>query len=53
MLYWTAIFLVIALITGVLGFGGVSSVATGFAKILFVLFLVMFVVSLVKSQGWI
>jgi uncharacterized membrane protein YtjA (UPF0391 family) len=35
MLYWTLVFLVIALIAGVLGFTGVAIAAAGVAKLLF------------------
>ena len=45
MLSWAIMFLVIALIAAVLGFGGIAGTAAGFAKILFFVFLVMFVVS--------
>ena len=47
MLRWTLIFLVIALVAGLFGFGGVASAAAGIAKVLFGLFLVLFLVSLV------
>jgi len=47
MLYWAIVFLVIALIAGALGFGGIVGAATGIAKILFVVFLVLFVASLI------
>ena len=40
-------FLVVALIAGVLGFTTVAGTAMGIAKILFFVFLVLFVVSLV------
>jgi uncharacterized membrane protein YtjA (UPF0391 family) len=40
-------FLIIALVAGVLGFGALAGAATGIAKILFVVFLVLFLVSLV------
>ena len=46
MLSWALTFLVIALIAAALGFGGVAGAATGIAKVLFFLFLVLFVVSL-------
>jgi len=46
-LRWTLIFLVIALVAGLFGFGGVASAAAGIAKVLFGLFLVLFLVSLV------
>ncbi len=53
MLYWTVFFLIIALVAAVLGFGSVASTASGVAKLLFVLFLVMFAMSLAVGQGWI
>jgi uncharacterized membrane protein YtjA (UPF0391 family) len=46
MLYWALMFLVIALVAAVFGFGGIASTATGMAQILFVIALVLFVVSL-------
>jgi len=46
MLYYALVFLVVALITGVLGFGGVAAVSTDIAQILFVIFLIGFVVTL-------
>jgi uncharacterized membrane protein YtjA (UPF0391 family) len=42
MLSWAITFLIIAIVAAVLGFGGT---ATGIAKILFVVFLVMFIAS--------
>jgi len=47
MLYWAAVFFVIALIAAVFGFGGIAVGAAEIAKILFFIFLVVFVVSLV------
>lgn len=47
MLYWTLIFLVIALVAGLFGFGGIASASAGIAKILFTIFLVLFLVSLI------
>ena len=47
MLYWALVFLVVALLSGALGFGGVAGVAAGIAKILFLVFLVLFAASLV------
>ncbi|MBP9854835.1 MAG: DUF1328 domain-containing protein [Candidatus Omnitrophica bacterium] len=46
MLNWAITFLVVAIIAGVLGFGGIAGVSMDFAKIVFFLFLVLFVVSL-------
>ncbi len=46
MLTWTLIFLALALVAGVFGFGGISSIAGGFAKVLFFVFMVLFAFSL-------
>lgn len=46
MLYWAVMFLVIALVAAVFGFGGIASTATGLAQILFFIALVLFVISL-------
>ena len=51
MLQWSIVFLVTALIAGVLGFTGVYVAAAGIAKILFFVFLVLFVVSLIAGRG--
>jgi uncharacterized membrane protein YtjA (UPF0391 family) len=45
MLRWALIFLVIALVAGLLGFGGIAGASVGIAKILFFVFLVLFLVS--------
>ena len=45
MLSWAIFFLIIAIIAGVLGFGGLAGTAVGIEKILVVLFLTLFVVS--------
>jgi uncharacterized membrane protein YtjA (UPF0391 family) len=50
MLSWAITFLVIALIAAALGFGGIAGTAAGFAKILFFVFLIMFVVSLIMGR---
>jgi uncharacterized membrane protein YtjA (UPF0391 family) len=49
MLGWIITFLVIALIAAALGFGGIAGTAVGLAKIVFYIFLVLFVISLVYS----
>jgi uncharacterized membrane protein YtjA (UPF0391 family) len=46
MLYWALMFLVVALVAAIFGFGGIASTATGIAQILFVIALIMFLVSL-------
>lgn len=50
MLHYSIVFLVIALIAGLFGFGVIASTAAGIAKILFVLFLVLFLASLVMGR---
>jgi uncharacterized membrane protein YtjA (UPF0391 family) len=50
MLRWAIGFLIVALIAGALGFGGIAGTATGIAKILFVVFLILFVVSLIFGR---
>ena len=47
MLRWALVFLVVALIAGALGFTGVAGAAMGVAKILFFLFLVLFIGALI------
>ena len=46
MLYWSLMFLIVALVAAVFGFGGIASTAAGIAQILFVIALVLFVISL-------
>jgi uncharacterized membrane protein YtjA (UPF0391 family) len=50
MLGYAITFLIIALIAGVLGFTGVMGAAAYIAKILLVVFLVLFVVSLIAGR---
>ena len=50
MLGWALTFLVVALIAGVLGFTSIAGAAMGVAKILFFVFLVLFVVSVVMHM---
>ena len=49
MLGWALTFLVVALIAGVLGFTTIAGTAIGVAKILFYVFLVLFLISLVMN----
>jgi uncharacterized membrane protein YtjA (UPF0391 family) len=51
MLYWAAVFLIIALVAAFLGFAGVATAAAGIAKILFYVFLVIFLVTLIMGVG--
>ncbi|MBX3054756.1 MAG: DUF1328 domain-containing protein [Caldilineaceae bacterium] len=50
MLRWAVIFLVVALVAAVLGFGGIAGAAAGIAKLLFWVFVVLFVGSLLLGR---
>jgi uncharacterized membrane protein YtjA (UPF0391 family) len=50
MLRWAVVFAVLALIAGVLGFGGLSGDFAYIAKILLFVFLVLFVVSMIFGR---
>jgi uncharacterized membrane protein YtjA (UPF0391 family) len=50
MLHWALVFFVIAIIAGGLGFWGIEGTAAWIAKLLFVGFLVLAVVSLVAGR---
>jgi len=50
MLSWAIAFFIVAIVAAVFGFGGIAAGATGIAKVLFFLFLIAFLVSLVV--GW-
>jgi uncharacterized membrane protein YtjA (UPF0391 family) len=50
MLQWALMFLVVAIIAGVLGVGVVSGTAAYIAKALFVIFIVLFLISLVMGR---
>jgi uncharacterized membrane protein YtjA (UPF0391 family) len=49
LLHYAIIFLVVALITAAVGFGGVAGVAMEGARLLFWVFIVLFVISLVAG----
>ena len=49
MLYWAAVFFIIAIIAAVFGFGGIVGPATTIAMTLFWIFLVLFIVSLLTG----
>jgi uncharacterized membrane protein YtjA (UPF0391 family) len=50
MLYYAVVFLLIAILAGILGFGSLSGLAATIAKVLVVVFLVLFVVSLLRRK---
>lgn len=47
MLYWALLFLIVAIVAGIFGFGDISAAASGIVKLLFVLFPVMFAAGLI------
>jgi uncharacterized membrane protein YtjA (UPF0391 family) len=49
MLYWALVFLVVALIAALFGFTGIYVAAAGIAKILFFVFIVLLLVSLLAG----
>lgn len=49
MLHYAAVFLVVALIAALFGFTGIAAGAVEIAKILFFIFLLLFVVSLIAG----
>jgi uncharacterized membrane protein YtjA (UPF0391 family) len=49
MLHYAAVFLVIALIAALFGFGGIAVGAVEIAKVLFFIFIVLFLVSLITG----
>ena len=51
MLYYALVFLIIAIVAALLGFGAISFAAAGIAKILFFVFLVLFLLSLIRGLG--
>lgn len=50
MLYYCVLFLVIALLAGALGFGVIAGTAASIAQVLFLVFLVLFVVALIRGR---
>ena len=50
MLHYAWVFLVIALVAALLGFGGIAGTAAGIAKVLAIAFLIVFVVSLLMGR---
>jgi len=53
MLYYAAVFLLLAIVAGALGFGAIAGTAALIAKVLFITFMVLFVASaiLVKKKS--
>lgn len=49
MIRWTLTFLIIALVAGLLGFGGIAGTAAGIAKIIFGLALILLMINLLRQ----
>jgi len=49
MLYWALVFFLVAIVAGVLGFGGIAAATAQIAQILFFIFRVLFLASLIVS----
>ncbi|MFA7235709.1 MAG: DUF1328 domain-containing protein [Phycisphaeraceae bacterium] len=49
MLRWALIFFIVAIVAGLLGFGNIAGAATGIAKILFFIFIIIFLISLIMA----
>lgn len=49
MLGWAIFFFIVALVAAAFGFGGIAGTAAGIAQLLFVVFVVLFVASLIVS----
>ncbi len=49
MLGWAVVFLIIAVIAAIFGFGAIVASAVGIAKILFWIFIVLFIISLISG----
>jgi len=47
MLYYAIVFFVIALVSGVFGFGGIAGASSGIAQILFFIFILALAISIV------
>ena len=50
MISWAITFLIIAIIAAVLGFGGIAGTAMEISKILFFVFLALFVITLIAGR---
>lgn len=49
MLGWAIFFFIVAIVAAVFGFGGIAGMAVGIAKLLFAVFIVLFLATLVVS----
>jgi uncharacterized membrane protein YtjA (UPF0391 family) len=49
MLRWAITFLGIAIVAGIFGFGGIATASAGIAQVIFVVFLILFALSLIAG----
>lgn len=49
MLYWALIFLLVAIVAAAFGFTGIAETSAGIAKILFFIFVILFVIAMIAS----
>ena len=49
MLHWAAVFFVLAIVAGAVGFGGIAAPVIGAARLHFFIFVALFVLSLLAS----
>ena len=49
-MHWSLMFLVLALIAAILGFGGLAGAAVGIAKVLFFVFLVVWLIAFLTGR---
>jgi uncharacterized membrane protein YtjA (UPF0391 family) len=47
MLWWALVFFIVAIVAALFGFGGIARGAMGIAKILFFIFIVLFIIALI------
>jgi uncharacterized membrane protein YtjA (UPF0391 family) len=50
MLRWAVAFFIVAIVAAIFGFGDIAAAATGVAKILFYVFLILFLISLISGM---
>ena len=51
MLYWALMFLIVAILAAIFGFTGIALASAGIAKILFFIFVVLFLLTFVMHLG--
>jgi uncharacterized membrane protein YtjA (UPF0391 family) len=51
MLYYALVFLLVSIVAAIFGFGGIAIASAGIAKILFFVFIVLFLVSLITHAA--